>query len=244
MALSRDQLVQFVEECIGEMLIEIAIHPLCHFSEKSLQLRLSSKLLACPELATPLPTSIPRRYGPELERIAAEEQTRSSRDIQPYYDETFKTIPLQMEYGNNLTGPYRVDIAVLDPEEIHTITNPQLQDEDVRYLKPLVGVEFGTEKSGWKQMTKKHLENDLKKVRDSHFGYTINIMRNANFSTRSSGRNTEKQIRINRFKDSLKQYAQAHGSVAWIGMVIDIALAEVFFLSRDFEWLRFDLPAP
>jgi hypothetical protein len=38
-------------------------------------------------------------------------------------------------------------------------------------------------------MTKKHLENDLKKVSESHFGYIINIMRNANFSTRSSGRN-------------------------------------------------------
>ena len=38
-------------------------------------------------------------------------------------------------------------------------------------------------------MTKNHLENDLKKVSESHFGYIINIMRNANFSTRSSGRN-------------------------------------------------------
>ena len=30
-------------------------------------------------------------------------------------------------------------------------------------------------------MTKKHLENDLKKFSESHFGYIINIMRNANF---------------------------------------------------------------
>ena len=38
-------------------------------------------------------------------------------------------------------------------------------------------------------MTKKHLENDLKKVSESHLGYIINIVRNANFSTLSSDRN-------------------------------------------------------
>ena len=115
-----------------------------------------------------------------------------------------------MEYGNNLHGPYRVDIAVLDPEEIHTITNPQLQDSDENYLKPLIGIEIGTEKCGWDQMTKKHLENDLKKVIECHCGYIINVMRNVNFSTRSSGRNREKQIRIKKFMDALNQYAQAH----------------------------------
>ena len=30
-------------------------------------------------------------------------------------------------------------------------------------------------------MTKKHLENDLKKVSESHFGYIINIMRKREF---------------------------------------------------------------
>ena len=117
-----------------------------------------------------------------------------------------------------------------------------MQDSDENYLKPLIGIEFGTEKGGWDQMSKKHLENDLKKVIECHSGYIINIMRNVNFSTRSSGRNTEKQIRIKKFMDALNQYAQAHRSVTWIGMVIDIALAEVIVLSRSYEWLSFDLP--
>jgi len=231
-------LIAKVETAIEALLLEVASHPLCHFSEKSLQVRLASKLLFDSDFSMPLPTNIRQRYKPQLISIEKDE----ARCLQQYYDEAYKTTPLQMEYGNNLPGPYRVDLAILNPDDIRRIETVQLQDADNKYLKPLVGIEFGTEKSGWAQMSNMHLVNDARKVSECDHGYIINVMRNTNFGCRSKGRHAEKQLRIDRFMESVQTLAQNQSSIVWIGMVVNIAFADITFLAPDGHWMKYELP--
>lgn len=182
--MASDSITHQVKYAISDILLEVVARPFSHFSEKSLQLRLAARLLTVPEIATPRPTSIGTRYGRRLESIRKEE----NRSIDIYHQEAFKTTPLQMEYGSNLKGPFRIDLAILDPEEIHSIVTPQLQNSEKQYLRPLVGIEFGTEKSNWRNMSGQHLDNDGEKVRQCVPGYVINVMRNTNFGRRSGRR--------------------------------------------------------
>jgi hypothetical protein len=77
---SRHRYAAHVEQSLLALLLEIAAAPLSHFSEKSLQVRLSSKLLTNPELTTPVQTDVQNRYQRNLELIR-EEEALSGRNL-------------------------------------------------------------------------------------------------------------------------------------------------------------------
>jgi hypothetical protein len=176
-------------------------------------------------------------YARSLKSIEREE----GRPLQQYHERAYATTPLQMEYGNNLPGPYRIDIAILNPDDIRRVATAQMQDSDRKYLKPLIGIEFGTEKIGGGKMSGAHPENDAKKLAECAQGYSINVMRNTNFSRRSGGRHYEKSLRIDKFKDSMQARAHVSSSVLWIGMVIHIAFVDIEFLGSGCRWANYDL---
>lgn len=157
-----------IDESLISFLLEVYECPLRHFSEKSLQVQLAQHILRKSDIFTPKETGITNRKKKDLDRIVKEEKSRPC--IQDVHKSITKTIPLQMEYGNNIKGPYRLDIAIFNPDDIHTITNFNLK-KDTKYLKPLVGIELGTEKSTIEKLANTHLENDLKKIKECSYGY-------------------------------------------------------------------------
>jgi len=148
---------KIAKESIKELILEVSKNPLLHFSEKSLQVRLAAKLMKYPELTTPVQTGLYRRYERQMKRLKSNES---------YLKNALSIAPLQMEYGTNDPGPYRIDIAILDPEEIRLIDNWQFQKSG-KYLDPLIGIEIGTEKIGMGKISDEHLENDAFKLRNS-----------------------------------------------------------------------------
>ena len=232
--------VGFVEDAVKELVLEVAANPLSHFSEKTLQLRLSSRLLKIPDLSTPLPTGIAERYRRELELICGEEHLRG-RDIAGCVGRVYSVPPLQMEYGNNLSGSYRIDIAILDPNDIGGIIYPlSLQNARKKYLVPVVGVEFGTEKSLWTNM-QTHLSNDAMKVTECRHGYAVNVMRNPNFTRRSKPRAKDKDAQMDRFRQQMTQHAAKFPSITWIGLILNLAFVDVELFLSENAWETFDV---
>jgi hypothetical protein len=148
-----------------------------------------------------------------------------------------------MEYGNNLPGPYRIDVAVLDPDDIATIVHPLfLQNADNKYLTPLIGVEFFTEKSAHSvSKIQKHLADDAKKARECVHGFVVNVFRNTNWARRSQGRATNTFEKLKIFQSELRNAALAFPDLTWVGMVIHVALGEVAFFTVGNEWTTIDV---
>ena len=229
------------EDAIVSLLLEVAYNPLDHFSEKSLQVRLASRLL--PTFSEPLETGLRQRYQRQIDLLHKQEKRQ--------YDlaRALSIPPLQMEYGVNLSGRYRLDIAILDPSEIQLITNWQLQRcvEKVgkkvtwKYLYPYIGIEFGTEKVGWDKMCGSHLANDAEKVTTCHHGFVINVMRNTIWSRPKTGRHGNKMEQIARFKLAMTDYARRYPSINWIGVVLNIVSHTVDVLMEDMTWKTLDM---
>jgi hypothetical protein len=227
-----------VELAILDLLLQIARFPLSHFSEKSLQVRLSAKLLANEELATPVPTDVQHRYRRNLELIC-EEEGRSGRDLKTFLDQVYHVPPLQMEYGRG--EQRRIDVAILAPDDIRGICDPlKFQVEDAGYITPLIGVEFGTEKTGWHEMPA-HLSKDGSKLLDCKHGYSVSVMRNANFGRRSLKGAAAKEETVAVFRDSLREHALSFPTVKWIGIVINLAFGDVDCFTQSGEWVRCDI---
>jgi len=191
----RDMFDKIVKECIKELILEVSRNPLLHFSEKSLQVRLAAKLIKCPELSTPIQTRLYERYKKEIKRLKTDES---------YLRNALCIAPLQMEYGINDPGPYRIDIAILDPEEIRLIDNWQFQ-RGGKYLAPLIGIEIGTEKTGMGKISDKHLENDTFKLRNSKRGYILNVVRNTNVCRKQTKSYQNKVQQLESFRNGLKR---------------------------------------
>jgi len=224
-----------VKESIEELIFDLSKNPLLHFSEKSLQVRLVAKLLVkCPELSKPIPTSIYERYKKNIDKLGSEES---------YLIDALSVPPLQMEYGINEPDAYRVDIAILDPDEIKLIDGWQFQIEE-QYLDPLIAIEIGTEKSGAKDMCGDHLENDAFKLKNSKKGYILNVMRNFNVGQKSDIRYQKKAAQLKQFKDSLKTYSSSskYAKIKFIGLIIHIAYQEIEFFDIKNEWKTFKYP--
>lgn len=227
-----------VEQALLDLLLQIARFPLSHFSEKSLQVRLSAKLLAHEELATPVPTDVQHRYRRNLELIC-EEEGLTGRDLKTFLDQVYHVPPLQMEYGRG--EQRRIDVAILAPEDIRGICDPlKFQVEDAGYITPVIGVEFGTEKTGWHEMPG-HLTKDGNKLLDCKHGYSVSVMRNANFGRRSLKGAAAKEETVAVFKDSLRDHAARFPSVKWIGVVINLAFGDLDCFTQSGEWVRCDI---
>ena len=242
--MNNNEYVQIVESAILKFLVEVSTNPLAHFSEKSLQVRLAAMLLKNSKLSQPVPTGIAQRpsYLRKLELMVNEELADRNRDLLSNYHAklAFSIPPLQMEYGCG--GGRRLDLAILSPQAIGEIVNTQFQTECSNYVKPLIGIELGTEKTGWSGMDK-HLTNDGKKLSQCHHGYSISVMRDRNFARRSNDSYTEKQNTIKRFKRAQEKVAAKRfdGSITWIGLIVNIALGEVELFTTKNEWQTIDL---
>lgn len=229
------------EGAIVSLLAEVAQHPLDHFSEKSLQVRLASRLL--PAFSEAVETGLRQQYRRHIELLQKQEKRQ--------YDlgRALSIPPLQMEYGVNLSGSYRLDVAILDPAEIPQITNWQLQryvgkDGNKRvwkYLSPYIGIEFGTEKVGWDKMCGSHLANDAEKVSTCRHGFVINVMRNTIWSRPQTGRHDNKVAQVGKFKQAMVEYAGRHPSINWVGLILNVVGHTVDVLLKDGTWKTFDL---
>lgn len=231
------------EDAIISLLEEVVQFPLDHFSEKSLQIRLATRLL--PKFSDRVRTGLEHRYAKYIRRI--QEQGKRNYDL----TKVLSIPPLQMEYGVNLSGPYRLDVAVLNPAEISQVCNWQLQrrcettgtKKEFNYLKPFIGIEFGTEKTGWDKMSGSHLANDAEKVNTCSKGFIINVMRNTNLSGSTTGRYSKKEAQVERFKTAMATYAGLHDKINWIGLVLNINSysVDVFRQDETVKWQAFYL---
>ncbi|MDP6853638.1 MAG: hypothetical protein QF380_06140 [Candidatus Marinimicrobia bacterium] len=233
--MKNSSLKYFVENSIVELLSEVIVHPLSHFSEKSLQVRLADKLLKNKKLSTPIKSGINDKYFKQINRLNITDN---------YKGKVFSVPPLQMEYGLNIDSkPYRMDIVILDPAEIKSICSWQLQNENKKYLEPVIGIEIGTEKSSWGKMSGNHLENDAQKMKKGKvkFGYILNIMRNTNVCKKNSLSYKKKYNQINNFKKGMEEFAISMPVINWVGMIHHIAYQEIEVFSLSTGWKKIDL---
>jgi len=226
---------KIAKESIKELILEVSKNPLLHFSEKSLQVRLAAKLMKYPELTTPVQTGLYRRYERQMKRLKSNES---------YLKNALSIAPLQMEYGTNDPGPYRIDIAILDPEEIRLIDNWQFQKSG-KYLDPLIGIEIGTEKTGMGKISDEHLENDAFKLRNSKLAYILNILRNTNVCRKQTISYRNKTQQLQSFRNGLKEksVSSKYPQISWIGLIIHIAYQEAEFFDISNGWKTFTVPS-
>ena len=220
-----ERLLALVETAIFELVTEAVQYPLLHFSEKGLHTRLAHKLLCHCEFRDPVPTSVCRRYQRELQAIAIEQ----GKGIESYHSVCYRVPPLQTEYGNNLPGPFRIDLVVLHPHDIQRIVDTNMREAAGQYLQPFVGIEFGTEKTGPLKLSE-HVERDRMKLAQCAHAYGINVIRNTNFR-RASGQSAKKKSeQLQAFRDILTRVAQHDDGINWIAVVLHIAFgtAELF----------------
>lgn len=229
-----------VERAILELLLQVARYPLSHFSEKSLQVRLSAKLLAHEELAFPVPTDVQHRYRRNLELIC-EEEGQAGRNLKDFLDHVYRVPPLQMEYGRG--EQRRIDVAILDPNDIRGICDPlKFQVDETGYLPPVIGVEFGTEKTGWHEMPA-HLAKDADKLLDCAHGYSVSVMRNANFGRMSLKGAAAKDVTVDVFRTALRDHSIKHPGIKWIGMILHLAFGKAECFTQSGEWVCCDIAA-
>jgi hypothetical protein len=238
---------KIVDECIRDLLLDISANPLIHFSEKALQVRLASKLLTFPEFADPVPTGLPKKYEKELLKLGQPKE---------YFDNVLSIPPLQMEYGTNDKGAYRIDIVILDASQIKLIESWQFKRRESEenntgrskrykeyYLDPAIGIEIGTEKTGMSKMSQEHLVNDAKKLKNVKHAYVLNVIRNTNVSPKKGGKYCNKELQIKKFKDGLVNVSRLYPEINWIGIVLHIAYKEVEFFDAYNKWVTITIPS-
>jgi len=226
----KPDLVELFEEELRKLLVDIAYQPLLYFSEKTLQFRLSAQLLRIPAFSEPKPTDVCRKNKKALERISANlSETRR---------EAYRVPPLQMEYGINGIKGARIDLAILDPSDIQTIVDSEsFKNDSDHYLKPLIGTEFYTEKSGeTKKEIRSHLTNDARKTRECQHGYVVNVFRNHRLTRRRTQTADKTEKKLNRFKNEMEAHREEYHSIAWIGMIVHLAFAEVDLFTNQGRW--------
>ncbi len=223
---------RIVKESIRELILEVSKNPLLHFSEKSLQVRLAAKLIKYPKLSTPIQTRLYERYEKQMKRLKSNES---------YLKNALSIAPLQMEYGTNDRGPYRIDIAILDPEEIRLIDNWQFQKRE-KYVIPLIGIEIATEKTGIRKMSR-HLERDAFKLRNCKQSYILNFLRNTNVGAKQTKSYQCKADQLKLFKKGLKNMLSKYPQINWIGLIIHIAYQEAEFLDISNDCKTFAIPS-
>ncbi len=176
-----------IDQAIADVAVRVILEPLTCFSEADLQQQLTEELGSIEELYAPRPTSISKGKG-----------ARSC----------YRTPIVHREYGGG--GRTRLDIVVLDPEDVAQIDDVQLRSGG-KYLRPVYAMELGTEKT---TDTKTHLANDLAKL-DSRLksggtGYVIYVYRDTTQAPTDSGRRAKTGDKITReFRNACRAVRQA-----------------------------------
>ena len=204
-----------VRNAIKGLLIEVIDQPLFYFSEVGLHMKFASKLLEQKDLFKPI-------------KIEG-------------YEEELRVSPLQMEYGVHDQKYARTDISILDPGEIKKIDDWdfKLTDENGRrFIVPLIGIEFGTEKSGSKIYSGEHLKNDAEKIKDCPYGYCINIIRNTN--KKFLDKDPKKKKKLDDFKEKYNNFNVQYSNITWIGLIVHFTDWKVEFHTGQ-EWESFSL---
>ena len=226
-----EELIEIVRSEIIELLSYVVKCPLLHFSEKGLHLHLGSRLLQHSELSEPVETRIPTRYAREL----ATQVELSRSDLPSYHRQVFSVSPLQVEYGNNLRGAYRIDQCILHPDDIAKISTPSFKTADGKYVYPLVGIEFGTEKIGLGKLPE-HFANDGLKLAECKYGYSITIVRNTNFREGPGKSAQRKEAQLQEFRDALSSQMSIQPEIRWVGMIIHVTRGKLDVMNRDASW--------
>jgi len=227
-----------VESELLAFLLETARFPLSHFSEKGLQLGLLARLTTHDELMTPVPTNVTQKYSSYFDNIREEEQS-NGRDLSQCLDNSYRIRPLQLEYGRG--GSRRIDLCVLDPADIQQISKElSFKTRDGQYVVPVIGVEFGTEKTGWNEMAK-HLSKDAEKLDQCRHRYSISVMRSDNKGRRSLKGHKRKDETIDKFRRAIEEHARQFTRVKWIGLIFHLALGEVECFTSSGSWQRYDI---
>ncbi len=140
--------------------------------------------------------------------------------------------------------PIRIDIAILDPEEIRLIDNWQFQ-KGGRYLDPLIGIEIGTEKTGMGKISDEHLSNDESKLGNCKQGYIVNVLRNTNVCGKQTKSYRNKTQQLQSFRNGLKEksVSSKYPQINWIGLIIHIAYQEAEFFDISNGWKTFTVPS-
>lgn len=227
----KDVIDKYVKESIKNFIIDLSKNPLLHFAEKSLQVRLAAKLLKCKELSEPIQTSLYERYRKDLEKLNPDKS---------HLDNALSVPPLQMEYGVKEISNSRIDIAILDPEDI----NSWRFQKDGGYLNPIIGIEVATEKTGIPKMCT-HLKNDATKLKNSQIGYILNVIRNTNVSGEQTKAYKKKESQLDKFKKCLITVSSSpeYAKIKCIGLIIHIAYQKVDFFDIKNEWRPFKIPS-
>jgi hypothetical protein len=238
----KHELVSVFEVEVTRLLADVAFQPLLFFSEKTLQFRLAARLLQLPAFSMPIQTSVCTYNKAALGRVAKSQGVRAN-GVTSSYASCFSVPPLQMEYGNADLPNARIDLAVLDPIDVPRIANAEgFQDDQGRYLSPLIGAEFFTEKSGSTEAAiQRHLSNDAAKALKCKHGYVINVFRNHRMTSRGTPRSDATEGKLERFRRQLASHKVQHDSVVWIGMIVHLSFADIEFFTSAGEWVRFDL---
>jgi hypothetical protein len=96
-------------------------------------------------------------------------------------DKKYQTYAIHREYGLNNGKSSRVDLAILNPNDISSIVDPiNLKDGNNKYLNPDYIFEFGTDKSAKScKNFYRHLLKDSEKLKFAYKrGFLIHIQRN------------------------------------------------------------------
>jgi exonuclease III len=69
----------------------------------------------------------------------------------------------------------------------------------------------------------------------------VYIIRNTNYSYRGSAKYRSKEEKLNNFKEKFQNKANKEKGIIFVGMIINLCLAEIDFLMHDNEWKTFDM---
>jgi len=120
----------------------------------------------------------------ELDELKLLYDTGCSIGLNQYENESdkkYQTYAIHREYGLNNGKSSRVDLALLNPEDISSIADPiNLKDANNKYLTPDYIFEFGTDKSAKScKSFYRHLLKDTEKLKFAKKrGYLIHVQRN------------------------------------------------------------------
>ena len=126
---NRVEILNAVEDALKKLTNEFIRNPMRFFSEKDFHWYfchlLNKKLIE---------KSLPNRSGLI--------ETSFERNRGEYY----KTMIVHQEYGTVGGEGKRIDVVVLDPQDVERINGPDLK-LNKKFLPPLIAIEFGTEKN-------------------------------------------------------------------------------------------------
>jgi hypothetical protein len=180
-----------IDKAVAETVYHVCTNPLAIVSETDIHMLLAHRLMQIKSLS---PTD-----------LYATNCTIGRHDSHSISQAKYKTGLLHKEYGISGMPNSRIDIVVLNRNEVSDIDQPLSLKYKKKWLRPEYAFELGTEKSaGSDVVLKKHLTNDLKKLSFSRIrGYLIHIHRN--YCQTTGVRLGKNRIKIQEYEKIIKQ---------------------------------------